>query len=216
VPTAIAVLAGIDHDTAERAFSRAWRLHRQARAALASLAPQIGAGAVAVVAGELPLEEDEAVQRAVHLALRRGGGVALEAVGELARSTRRADRRAAAKALGWIPGGDELLRSLTEDADPDVRSAARQGLLRQERERTALAYLADIGDADRFELVDYLLSILEPELAGDPSDAISVAPLLEGSPVLAAFAGHRLDERLRDVGRHRPVRRRRLRIGTAS
>ncbi len=64
--------------------------------------------------------------------------------------------------------------------------------------------------------MDYLLSILEPELAGDPSDAISVTSLLEGLRVLAAFAGHRLDERLRDVGRHRPVRRRRLWIGTTS
>lgn len=179
------------------------------RERLAPIAVRLGPAAVAAVAGGLAREEDEATLRAAHVALRRAGPAALDALAGLARSGRRADREAAAEALGWVPGGEEALRGLADDADPDVRSAARGGLLRRARERSALARLAGAGPADRFGLVDHLLSLLEPEVAGDRSDPATVAPPLEGSPALAAFAERRLDERLREAGRPRLARRRR-------
>jgi len=45
----------------------------------------------------------------------------------------------------------------------------------------------------------------DPDRADDPSDGLLATPFPERSPALAAFAEHRLDERLREVGRARPT-----------
>ena len=71
--------------------------------------------------------------------------------------------------------------------------------------RTGDPFEPHAGTAGLLEVVDRALSVPDPDRADDPSDGLLAAPFLERSPALAAFAEHRLDERLREVGRARPT-----------
>jgi hypothetical protein len=217
-PETFTALASIDREAAERAFARAWRLHARSRVPLAHLAPQLDPGAVVLIAAELPAEEDEATRRAICLALRRATQVAVGALEPLANSRWGSERQAAAEALGWLSNGSEFLQRLARDGDPAVRASARWSVLGRRREESALAWLArldDAGEVGEYEVVDYALSLLAPELAGSGADRATVMPAIEHRPALSLFAAHRLEARRREIERPRlPRKIRRLRPST--
>jgi hypothetical protein len=214
-PAAIAALTRGDQEAAERAFVRAWRLHARSRVSLAPLAPRLGPESIGVLVAELPAEEDESTRRAICLALRQTSSVAAHALEQLAHSQWGSERQAVAEALGWLENGGELLQRLTRDDDATVRSSARWSMLQRRRQQSALAWLTrldEAGESGRYELIDYALSLLDPDIAGSVSDQAAVGPFVERLPALCRFAKYQLKMRQEEIERTRlPRNDRRLR-----